>query len=120
MDKILKKIKELLHDLQNGLDEDYASGEHFDTDSWETTSDVEIISFDAGYISACLYIRKLIEENADTLGTITVDMSDEDCQNILDGQTLGTWLFPIFDKNGKEVAGVNVDVVPENMNDEEE
>jgi len=62
MDKILKKINELLHDLHNGLDEDYGNGASFKIDDWETNNDGEVISYDIGYINACLYIKKLIEE----------------------------------------------------------
>jgi hypothetical protein len=65
-----------------------------------------------------------MSKSISNIGTITIDLSDEDCWNILDGETLGVWCFPIFDKNDKRVAEVNVNVIPENLElleiDEEE
>ena len=65
-----------------------------------------------------------MSKSISNIGTITIDLSDEDCCNILDGETLGVWCFPIFDKNDKQVAEVNVNVIPENLElleiDEEE
>ena len=54
-----------------------------------------------------------------SIGKITVDLSEEDCWDILEGKTLGTWCFPAFDHLGREVAKINVDVVPENLEEDE-
>ena len=89
-----------------------------------------------GNITETSHFEKLQEELEDqgmdnnmsktlpNIGTITIDLSDEDCWEITEGNTLGTWCFPIFVKNDKQVAEVNVNVIPENLElleiDEEE
>ena len=54
-----------------------------------------------------------------SIGKITVDLSEEDCEDILEGKTLGTWCFPAFDHLGREVAKINVDIVPEILEEDE-
>lgn len=61
MKKIKEHINKMLHSIQNDLDNDYADGKSFDTDSWETDNDGEIISYDVGYMNAMKYILKNID-----------------------------------------------------------
>ena len=80
-----------------------------------------------GNITETSYFEKLQEElenqgmdnnmskTLPNIGTITIDLSDEDCWEITEGNTLGTWCFPIFDKDNKRIAEVNVNVVPESL-----
>tara|TARA_R100000234_G_scaffold109077_1_gene80785 strand:+ start:332 stop:580 length:249 start_codon:yes stop_codon:yes gene_type:complete len=56
---VVNKLGELATDTEESLISDYGE---IDIDNWKTDSDSEVISYDIGYINACLNAIKIIKK----------------------------------------------------------